>query len=624
MDLAVPATVIINRGTEPSLIELLVSDDDDGGTRFDKSKNPVTLEISAPDKYGNPVTLELKKWHITFSQPAGPGIYKVILEDNRITARRKRVTVGFNVQVPGDPANSDDPKFREDTLDGDRQWTCLDAAIKAIKLFGLKYKRDKRLSRAIRFNRLPINLGNSAAGGFVSAQWDYMLPLLLDPIHCDPVINADGSVSIIDRATKASKGLQNYSGVEGSIKPVDKHWSKPKKITLEFETRISRQFNYEEGNTVVRGEDIEIEMVIGQAGTNGTVFGFTEFYDEVLDREGISRNKVLNRWLKPRVVETDTDNDDATVLARKDESESLIRSAFRSLFRIVNDEGLQGMADLQIGHLGWDGSTRTTRSTYMPYAFIHKFTRVGKGAKLEQYWETVISTDVGFTFDTSAPFAAQLATNDDGEILLFVTPESTSGNHRTLIPGHMVNPMRVGDAIDIIDEAHVLPTQGQTKLKSGWLFYTVYHGLLLKDRPDLGIDRIHKETRTGFADGEVDEVSYRVSDMTANYGYANADDIAQDRLTLLNEDELAERSNAVLKQVRRNFSDGDAGVYGTAGLDAIVNGGYWVTGDIHSMTIILGAKRPHSVEAKWVVMPEVRPVYANRMNLQGLPVRLIR
>lgn len=622
LDLANPAVLVINRGTEPSSIELLVRDEDGGGTRFDDIENPVTISITAPDKYGNNATLELKKWHIIYSSAAGPGLVKLILEDNRKIARDTRVTAEYNIQV----ASIDEGEtFRDSSLNNGQQWYCLDAAIDAIEKFGLKYTRAKQLQRSVKFVKLPANLGNSAAGGFVSAQWDQMLPLLLDPIHCDPVINKDGSVSIVDRQSEASVNISAFMGVEGTVHDVDKHWIKPQKIVCEFETRIARQFRYEEGHSVVRGKDIEIEMVIPDADTSGNIFGFTEFYDEIQRAGGISRREVLDRWLKPRVVDVDTDNDASDVLAAKDQLEGFIRSSFRQLFRIDNEGGLDGMSDLAIGHLKFDGTTRTTHAVYMPYAFVHKFTRVGKGAKLKDYWETVVSTNVPFTYTRSAPWNAQLGVNDYGEIMLFLLPEVGGfTGARDLIPGQTLNPMRVGDAVDIIDDNHILPTQGQTKLSSGWIFRVVYHGLLIKDRDDLGIDRLHKETNTGFSGGKVPELVYRVSDMTANYGYTDAASMALDLPTLLNEDELAIRAEAVTEQVKRNFKDGKAGIYTTAGVDAIVNGDYWVRGNIHSMSIVIGAKRPHSVEAKWVVMPEVRPVYANNLNLQGLPVRLIR
>jgi len=624
LDLAKPTVLVINRGTEPSSLELMVRDEEEGRTRFDELKNPVTISITSPDKFGNPATLELEKWHITYSAAAGPGIYKLVLEDNRKVARETRVTAEYNIEI-ATTEQSTDPAFREQSLDGGREWTCIKAAIDAIEKFGLKYTKAKQLQRSTKFVRLPANLGNSSAGGFVSAQWDQMLPLLLDPIHCDPVINADGSVSIIDRQSEASVNLQNLVGVEGSVMDVDKHWMKPKKITCEFETRIERQFDYEDSATASASDDIPIEMVIPEAGGNGEIFGFTEFYTEIQRQGGISDRNVLDRWYKPRVVDVDTDNDDAVVLAAKDQLEGFIRSSFRQLFRISDDKGLQGMSDITIGHLKYDGSTRTTRCVYMPYAFVHKFTRVGKGMKLKQYWETVISSNVNFTFTRAVPWNATLAMNDAGEIMIFLLPEIGGfARARELLAGHTTTPMRVGDAVDIADDNHVLPTQGQTKVKSGWFFKIIYHGLLLEDRSDLDVTRLHSETNTGFSEGEVPELVYRVSDMTANYNYENASAMTADDVTLSNKDELELRAEDVTKQIKRNFKDGKAGVFTTAGVDAIVNGEKWVRGNIHSMSIIIGGKRPHSVEVKWVVMPEVRPVYTNRLKLDGLPVRIIR
>lgn len=625
LDLAQPSVMTVNRGTEPSLVELLVRDEEGGGTRFDKLENPVTLSIGTPDENNQPITLEMENWHIKYSEAAGPGMVLLVLEDNRKIAREQRVTVEYNIEVP---SGEDDTTYRPQSLNNGKLWTCLDAAIDAIKRFGLKYTASP-LARTLKAIDLPNNLGNSASGGFVSAQWDSTLPLLLDAIHCDPVLMADGSISIIDRYTESAHQLDQYAGVDGSVTQVDKHWMIPKKIKCEFETRVARKLEYEAPDPRQTGipttEDIQLEMVIPVLTASGEVSSYVEFFEEVERRTGLNKDQINARWFKPRVVTVDVNTDTASEMAEADDIESSIRSSFRQMFRLVNTKGMDGMSDVTIGLMAKDGSTRTTRAAYMPYSYMHKFTRVGKGASLQEYWNTVISTNVELSFARSAPWNAGMAMSDAGEILIYLIPEvGASPQARQLNPGKTATAVRVGDAIDIADPNHVLPTQGQTALESSWQLFVVYHGKLIKDRPDLGIKRLHEEVRTGFSSGEVDLLTYRIPDMTANYSYEKGVDIGADSLSLTNKDELATRSKDVTEQIKRNFKDGKAGVYTTAGVAAIVNGGIWVRGNIHSMSIAIGTKKAYSVLANWVVMPEVRPLYTHNLDRNGLPVRFIR
>lgn len=136
---AAPAMLIINRNAESSLLELIISDEDGGGTRFDSVKNPVDIKITAPDASQQPVTLKLEKWYITSIQPHSPGLMALVLQDVRWTAEPKRLTKGYNVYETGSGV---EPIPRQDTLNNGADWTCYDAARDALTEFGFELDTD--------------------------------------------------------------------------------------------------------------------------------------------------------------------------------------------------------------------------------------------------------------------------------------------------------------------------------------------------------------------------------------------------------------------------------------------------------------------------------------------------
>lgn len=628
IDLVVPTALVINRGTEPSLLELVVRDEENkpGSTRYDDLDNPVTIKITTPDKYQNPAVTTLENWYLVRSEPYAPGLVKLTLMDCRWTATHKRVTKEYNIYVAGYGTDTETKRKSSLRFNGEL-WTCYEAAIDAIQRFGLEFKEDPQFPRNLKDVSLPRNLGNSAAGGFVGANWSYMLPMLLDPIHCDPVITEDGKITITDRQTESAKGLQDYVGVEGMVGDRKTDWETPKVVELLLQQRVARRFRYIESITTAAGEDLGLENVIPKEERSGGGV-ITEGHEEILEairREwGFNAVQIRSLWLGPRVMPQGTRGDAQSVIDRKDRWEAYIRESYRQKFRVIDRDGLNTFADILIGHMGADGSTRSDRCVYMPFAYIHKYTYLKAGQTIEQYWDTSISSNVNLDYENPAPWKAYIFFDQKGEVVVQLLPQLDWIRYaREVIPGRTVEPIRFGDAIDIQDDNHILPTQGQTILSSAFQADIYYHGLLVTDRPDLGLERLHKVTRDVDQSGKVDKVQYRVDDITANWGHVDTDAVYKDDLSLLNEQEIEQRATYIQSQLQRNFKSGRAGVFKCAGVDAIANGDYWVRGNVHSMTILIGAKRPYTIETQWIVMPEVRPVYTSALKLQGLPVRTL-
>ncbi|MCZ7608495.1 MAG: hypothetical protein M5U25_21120 [Planctomycetota bacterium] len=617
--------LIINRNAESSLLELIISDEDGGGTRFDSVKNPVDIKITAPDASQQPVTLKLEKWYITSIQPHSPGLMALVLQDVRWTAEPKRLTKGYNVYETGSGV---EPIPRQDTLNNGADWTCYDAARDALTEFGFELDTDG-ISNQIKAVILPRNLGNSGvAGGFVGAPFSFVMATLLGPINCDFVVRPNGKIRIINRNFDRTTNLEEFVGVGGVIGDRDIHWQKPKIIEVQFETRVARYFSYTESETTVDGLDLGLENVHPVTLVVRNLFdvpddgGYYNLFSSARTEVGLSLSQIRERWLKPRMVIVNN-TDLKSVKAHKAKWDNLIRQHFRQTFRVRDLTGAKSMVDIRVGHLGPNGSTVTERCVYMPFTRHYDFTNVDVTGTPDEILSTTISqgTPLDLTEDgfIPAPFHPLLFADRRNGAIILQLQKIQSEMYLTLHPGLFVREVQFGDVADITADNVDLPTVYQAHLASNFYMRVYYHGLLTGDRPDLGITRITKAQRDGFGDGEVDSVSFFVSDITANYGYETKKDLANNSLILLNADEIAKRADFVAEQVKRNFVDGRAGIFTCGGVSSIVDGGFWVDGTIQTMQLVIGGRSPWSVETRYVVMPEVNAIKTAKVT-QGPPV----
>lgn len=629
VDLAVPAIITINRGAEPSLIEFVVSDEEDGSTRFDQLENPVTIKINAPDEYGDQQTLELEKWYITSIEPHSPGLKSIVIQDVRWAAQQRRLTKDYNVYETG-AGLKETP--RASSLNGGQDWTVYDALIDALEAFGLEHDSGNQLSASDRSVVLPHNLGNNTmSGGFIGAPLGFVLPVMAEVIHHDLVIRPNGKFRLVDRHLDRVDALDNWAPIGGAVEKRDTHWQWPKTIEVMFETRLARFFDYRESLTVSTGTDLSVQNAVPVTHVTDSLFGtdaeggYGDLLFRAQDAVGLSLTDIRNRWLKPRLVPID-DNWTDEKKALYAQWDNLLRQHFRQTFKIVDVDGLKTMVDLRMGHLGPNGSSINERSVYMPYTYVYRYTNVDKEGSAKEIVNTNISESVQFDPFTAAdykpaPWLPVLFYDKNGAVILHLEAQD-SFRVGQLHPGLFGRPVRFGDIVDLTSDDVNLPTVYQTPLRGGFYTRIYYHGLLTEDRTDIGIDRLKKIELPLLDEGKVEKVQYLVRDITSNVGYSDKKGLAGNILEPLNEAEVRERAEFVAEQVKRNFVDGKAGVFQTAGVSAITNADFWVEGNVNSLNIMIGSRAPYTVVCQWVVMPEVRPVITSDIKkaMQGAPV----
>ncbi len=621
-----PIDIIINRGTEPSVITFLARDDDQGNHQWKSSRNPISIEITTAASNGSKDTLNLRRWYITSVYESSPGIKEIKLQDARWFINFKKFTGSYNLYHSG---FGREEKIYEHSLNGTSEWTCYDAAKDVIKKMGLGFKDEQGYPKDLKKVILPRNLGNSDSGGFVGESFANIIPLMLEPIRSDLVLLSDGRATITDRSQDQISGIDDYILVEGAVRDRDIHWQKPKKCIVTFEQRVERRWEGDEGATSSRGRDLEIENVMPRlvlAGSAGT-FRFLEqeghinLLSNIQSEFGITQNQILERYLKPRIIIID-ESDPIEDADEKDQHEAWTRECFRLKWRIRDDDSSHAIADIIPGHLGVDGTTRSERSVYMPYSFIYRYTNLYRGQSLNSVLNTTVSRNVPFDNTRPAPFLPVLFSDARGEVILQLVKQPQAFM-RDVFPGETTESIEFGEALNISLDQFIIPTEHQIELKDNFSLHVYYHGILTDDRFDLGLERLHKEEVKMFSDGPIPQIEIHVRDITANHGVIDRNTY---QLGLANADELKERAEDIAEQIRQTYADGKAGVLLTAGLEAITKGDYWVRGNIYQAQITIGGKKPYSVECLWNVLPEARPVYTDdfKKRFQGPPVRRIR
>ncbi len=621
IDRSAAVAIVINRGTEASIIEFVVRDGPGGPAELLRAKqNPVTIEIGAPDIKFQPIVLRLENWWITAIEPSDPGFFRVVVRDCRCAESRqdRRPTLAFNI-YDSRQGRSDVP--RAATLDNGQPWTCYRAAQRAIEACGLKFEPTP-VEQSATVTLLPRNLGDSQGGGFPALDWERDMPLLTEPAQLDMVVLPNGNVTLADRFTEAAVGLKNHVPLAGFIAPRDLHWSLPKVLVIKVEQRIERVFLVDDSLTAASGNDLAAVNVIGRQlpSLEPQVLFFEPLFEYMQSRWGKSPATIRQRMFKPRVIEENENDSDRTTLDKHD-AELALREHWRSTYRVQNDQGLATVVDMTIGHLGADGTTRSERSVYMGYCFMRRNTRISsRGINAASLAKIPLTDNVALSLTRPAPFLAALGYDQKGDVLFRLKPQPVS-EMMEIYPGELAVPVALGDALALSGPATYLSSLApDAEYKAGWFAYVVYHALLVADRPDLGLKRMHEITRPLFPEGAVDRAEYFVRDMTANWTLPAPN---ATRLTLANVDELNARADEIQRQVLAAFQPGRAGPFVTGGVDAVVTGKFWVRGNIRSLTILLGATAPHTVEIQWLVMPGVRPVYTDDMvkAMQGPPIR---
>lgn len=622
-----PTVLTVNRGTEPSFFEVTIPDLVQGVSLMDNFVNPCKIIIQTPDKYNNLKTLVLENWHIQSRTPSAPGLFKVVLADARILAQQRLLTAEYNVYI-SNTTGTDTP--RRSSLNNGELWTAYEAAIDAIDKFGLTFEENSQYPSTLKEVDLPKNLGNHIAGGFRAATWDFSIPLLLEQINSDVVFLPNGNVTITDRSTRLSDTLDQYVGIDGVIGTRKQHWTHPQNIKVKFDTRVERWFYYVESNTFASGIDLSIENVIPSSALSpfGPTGGHRNL-DEVLRGAGFNRATLQRNWLAPVLIKRDGDDLEIEDIRERAELDQFCRFGYRTLFRVI-DEQEAGVTNVRMGHIGYDGDTISERSVYMPYERIELMTNA-QSTDLGKLLLQNMSSGIPINLRVAAPWIPSVNYNANGEIIIRLEPETMPYMPTEHLPGRLENragqyeSIKFGDQLDIANPNVSLPTGTQLRLSGNWELYIFYHGLLTVDRPDLGLERQTTVELPMFSDGPVESIEVKVSNISANYrcdltNFELGDSPGKTGIPvrLINADALQERAELIRDQVKRNFEEGQAGIFYTAGIDAIVAGDHWVKGNINSLLIKFGADKPYSVKCQWTAMPEVRPINVNG-TLDGTP-----
>jgi hypothetical protein len=622
-----PASLTINRGAEPSSLEIAVPDTVVGATVMDTFENPVKLHITTPDKYNNQKTCTLENWYIQSRPPEAPGLFRFVIYDCRIKAYERELDAEYNVTI------SNTTPFqvnRPSSLNNGELWTAYDAAIDAIERFGFEFEEDAKFPAELKSVLLPKNLGNHVTGGFRGAKWIFAMPTLLEVIRCDVVPTKSGKLTITDRLTRVTDSLAEYVLVDGVIGTRKQHWTHPQNIRVKFGTRAERWFFVDDRGSVSPGGDLNLLNVI--PGSALSPFGPTPGHrslEAALKSAGFNLDTVLRNWMAPILIPRDGKNLTAEDVNERTELDTYCRHHLRTLFRIESSE-LTTLGNIRIGHVGYDGDTVSDRCVYMPYERMGLYTQA-TGESLEELLSQFMSQGIVLNLQVPAPWTASATYSAAGEMIIALEVDSNPYSPYEHIPGRLENragryeSIRFGGVLDIADPNTSLPTQAQLKLSPRWQCYIFYHGLLLVDRPDLGLERFTTIELPMFEDGPVEYVEQTVSNLTANYRADRTNLDPGDSpgksgipLTLVNGFELQERAELVRDQMKRNFEEGQAGIAYTAGVDALVAGEHWVRGNVNSMTILFGSDKPYTIKCQWVAMPEVEAVLVDG-KLDGAP-----
>lgn len=630
------ASLRVSRGAEPSMLTLLVRDEDGGGTRFDELVNPVVISITTPDAYGESVTLKLENWHISEVIPNAPGVYALVLEDCRKLAVDKgaALTVDYNVYVAGYGTTE---VARLTSLKDSRDWTCYEAAQDIIERFGLVFEPETDFPAELEIPALPRNLGNSIGGGFVGATWIASVQLALEPIHCDVIVLPNGNVSITDRKTEHATELDKYSAVAGIVAERDRHWQKPQFIDVLFQNRIERWLYADEVATAANWADLDMENVVPRSQVTSVQPGHEHIEDALQRVTGAGVAAIRRFYMCPIMIDRAGPTYTATERAERAELEGYVRACLRTRFRVKTDLGRATLMDVRLGHIGTDGKTKSEDSVYMAHERVIDFVDVGEVRDMAQLAESATSTAVPFDITKPAPWVARFGYDDAGELILELVSEHRQrhGLRRYIadIPGLLNARLAATSLLNQIDPTFDLnEASTERRLVAGWFVYVFYHGLQVAPRPEIGLpERVTTVQRPLFDDGPLDTVSLLVSDMTANYATVRTSGANPGRLPnglplqCINATQIEERADYIRDQARKYFEDGRAGIVTTAGVEAITAGKLWVRGNVQSMTIEIGAKAPFTVECKWVVLPEISLIRTDdqRKALQGVPPRML-
>lgn len=626
-EFATASEIHIARGSQPFEWKFLVTDKEP----WSALTNPVVIEIITSGPDGEATKLVLEKWYITSIEADVSGMYEVTIQDARWPLQRKVFQRSYNITTL-------ERKLRPaSALDNfNASWSCISAAENALLSMGATVKISPELKNSVKNIILPENLGDSEAGGF-TAGTIRDVEAFLELCRCDMTIDRKGNIVIVDRSTNISQGLDETPTFSGKVGPKDVHWTLPKKINVTFEQRVERIFEANLGTgvtaTPVQIYDMAIENVapdfdqsdFPQLRADGTeIVNWLTVERFVQERLNQTYSVFLSRFLKDSGIEEGPGLIDQDLFDKR-QLEAIARDSTFKVWKVnlSTVQGGRGWAKMKLGRLGPNGLTLPGGGVFCDWSEYNRFSWVDPSktdldianhrfSRQHKYPSTESNK-------TAAPFSAEWVSDGIHALVFRLSPKRLPNQLKEIVAGLITPDISYGDAKDIIDGKDTLHLEHQSETADDFHLKVYWHGLLATDFGQY--KRLHTVQKDGFANGQVESITIKAENITANWGY----DGGVFPGTLLNQAELDKRASYIAQQVKQTYESGKSGMMLASGVYHLVGSDkYWTSGNLYDVVIEIGQEQSYTVNTRFIFLPEVRSSIINDPDsLDGRPPEVI-
>ena len=525
---------------------------------------------------GGRVNKEWGGWYLVRMEPSRSmeGLWVMTFADERWRVQYRRFTMSYNVQWP-------DGSFREGTASGVRGWSTRDAIRDAMDRMG--YKVDMSEVPTHTDDKLPFNLGNSPAGGWVQASFQDIIGPMLYALKMDMIVKTDGTFKVVPRvAVKAAQvetpldRLRKYSRIGDTVGVALNKTERPRKLRVAFEIMAEAAIESEikdtsgsvpsqpifevPDNVMPRWEaklkDPE-DWWESQTETPETDWDrissqlFDAGYLPTLAGNPLSPAVSLDEFLGKQyfldqVVPIERDSttgwvtDNVATVEKKLWFDSTIRNTWRRVYRVifptarnphpsVKDE--RRIAGLRLGRLTPGGDTHSRGSVFCDWCEETN----GEVDYFTNPYNATYSVNHPLSDDITrpSPFSARWIAQSGGELIFLMEPTTNIRvGQVSILPGVLSKPI---NHIEWQLAAQGLPAidSHRAELDPEFDFRVIMAGRLIgedeRDKTGLdspGVDITGRyaviESDTEFVDGNIDSIDFMASTITANYGYTLA------------------------------------------------------------------------------------------------------
>lgn len=642
-----PFEIRLSRGWEPWRFAVGVTDD-----RFDELDNPITIKIETVGEFNDDTSiLELENWHVTAKLRNNENSYDLIIQDSRWLGQYSKLIASYNIKWWGEESD-----YRQETTDAGDAWNAIDAVEDALFKLGFTVDTNPQIPTAIEFMKLPDNLGPSPGGGFAGVSYREAMPILAASIAIDVIQIPNGNLKIVDRVTDQSQFFVGQPAIAGRIEPRIFKWSQPQNLIVLIPKRIERRFDYLEISPVQTaagkpfhtglGLNSDLENVIPDYEPTGNVAGgeYKEFYGEVQDNVRYGRNTVLRRikipgifpWGDPTFMRRFGGGAGGKVGPAEEYTryrwfETQMQNCWRRIFRVKKEtfkvgEVMRPFANIQLGRLAQDGTTRSGDAVHMDYVKINRYAHYppgkGPGVKGGTMFDAIYSDNIDIDEINPAPFEVSWLTDDVDELILQVTPRIAQVHEREYIPGAYRRSLKLGDIQDLVNNEPIEIIESTVEMLAFFRMQIYYHGLQVEDITALGDEgkRMFELKRSLFPSGEGPDLFIKANDITANFSFV--DDGYPSINELQNFLELQIETDRIQFEVGKSYTAGKHGSITYGSVFPIV-ADILTGGDIYDTIISVGVDQQFTISVSYLVIPSVAQTTIPRVDLSGTPIRIV-